>query len=79
MCVEIYNTDTRQTIESPKELAEIFSVKVEDLPLAEGYSDVSPNACLCQVDIEQACKHAGYDCKTDDFFDVYIRKKNEKE
>ena len=56
MCVLIYDGDVE--IQSPKQLEDHFPQITKMIP-AEGYDNIIPESCLCQVDIENTLDSAG--------------------
>lgn len=56
MCILIYDGDVE--IQSPKQLEEHFP-QITDIVHAEEYNDIIPDACLCQVDVEETLCRAG--------------------
>ena len=56
MCVLIYDGDVE--IQSPKQLEDHFPKITKMIP-AEGYDNIIPESCLCQVDIENTLDSAG--------------------
>lgn len=56
MCVLIYDGDVE--IQSPKQLEDHFPQITKIIP-AEGYDNIIPESCLCQVDIENTLDSAG--------------------
>ena len=58
MCVRIYNRDTGQETESPQGLREMLGIT--DLIMAEGYTSIAEDCCLCQIDSKATVEKAGY-------------------
>jgi hypothetical protein len=77
MCVSVYNTDTKESTDSPVEFAEMLGIATSALPVDNAYNQLIPEACLCQVDIEKACNMYGFHYSEDehDNWDVRISKK----
>lgn len=79
MCVRVLNNDTKQSTDSPIGLAEMLNIDILQLPVDNAYNQLIPQSCLCQVDIEKACKLAGYSCSTNDDYDFEISKKTQQD
>ena len=75
MCVEITNTQTKQHAENVQEFAEMIGAEAGEMPPAHGYSNVRPGGCLCQVDVELACKMFGFGYNENTDFDIEIFKR----
>jgi len=72
MCVEVYNLDTKEVADSVKQFTEMIGLDdFTDLPIAEPYNMIFEGGCLCQVNIEKACKEAGFSVKLNQDFDTY--------
>lgn len=56
MCILIYDWDVE--IQSSKQLEDHFPQITKMIP-AEGYDNIIPESCLCQVDIENTLDSAG--------------------
>lgn len=59
MCTRVYNRDTEQEAQSPKELRTMVGVEPKK---CEGYTwpEINEEACLCQVDVKATVEEAGY-------------------
>lgn len=53
----------------------MLNISVLQLPVDNAYNQLIPESCLCQVNIEKACKLAGYHCSTNDDYEYEIAKK----
>ena len=78
MCVRVYNKDTGSYAGTPYTFADMLDVPVSALPVDNAYNQLIPDNCLCQVDIEKACKLAGFNyTETSDFEPVISKKTHE--
>lgn len=76
MCVRVYNKDTKEETASPTGFADMLGVSAKDLPVDNALGQLIPESCLCQVNIEKACKLHGYSYIENDNFDIVISKKS---
>lgn len=76
MCVRVYNKNTKEETDSPIGFADMLGVSAKDLPVDNAYGQLIPESCLCQVNIEKACKLYGYDYTEDEDFSIAIAKKS---
>lgn len=76
MCVRVYNKNTKEETDSPIGFADMLGVSVKNLPVDNAYGQLIPESCLCQVNIEKACKLYGYDYTEDEDFSITIAKKS---
>jgi hypothetical protein len=76
MCVRVYNKNTKEETDSPIGFADMLGVSVKNLPVDNAYGQLIPESCLCQVNIEKACKLYGYDYIEDEDFSIAIAKKS---
>jgi hypothetical protein len=79
MCVRVYNSDTRDSTDNPRELAEMLGLSVKQLPVDNNYGQLIPESCLCQVDVKKACELAGYHYTENQDFEPVISKKTAEE
>jgi hypothetical protein len=79
MCVQVYNKDTKAYAGTPYEFADMLSIPISALPVDNAYNQLIPENCLCQVDIEKACKLAGYNYTENSDFEPVISKKTQEE
>jgi hypothetical protein len=81
MCVRILNTDTQTETDNPLEFAYMLNLPVKDLPVENTYGKLIPDNCLCQVDIEKACKLAGYNYREVNrgYIEIEVSKKTKQE
>jgi hypothetical protein len=79
MCIQVFNKDTGDYAGTPYEFADMLNIPVNELPVDNAYNQLIPENCLCQVDIEKACKLAGYNYSEDDDFEPVISKKTHEE
>jgi hypothetical protein len=79
MCVRVYNTDSRESTDNPREFAEMLGISVKELPVDNNCGQLIPDSCLCQVDIKKACDIAGYHYNENDDFEPVISKKTHSE
>ena len=76
MCVRVYNKDTKEDTDTPTGFADMLGISAKDLPVDNALGQLIPESCLCQVDIEKACKLHGYNYNENDDFDIAIWKKS---
>jgi len=79
MCIRVYNTDTKESTDNPRELAEMLGLAVKQLPVDNNYGQLIPESCLCQVDVKKACELAGYNYTENQDFEPVISKKTAEE
>lgn len=73
MCVDVYNTDTKEWADNVKQFANMIGIDdCANLPLAEHYKMIFPEGCLCQIDVEKACEMAGVSVELSKDFDKYF-------
>jgi hypothetical protein len=76
MCVRVYNKDTKEDTDTPTGFADMLGISAKDLPVDNALGQLIPESCLCQVNIEKACKLYGYDYIEDEDFSIAIAKKS---
>lgn len=79
MCVRVYNTDTKENTDNPREFAEMLGISVKQLPVDNNYGQLIPDSCLCQVDIKKACDISGYNYIENADYEAEISKKTPAE
>lgn len=78
MCVEVHNLDTNETAGTVRELATMLNVDVDLLNECRyGTALLELDACLCQLDVFEACDKAGVHSAHNDVYDIEISKTNE--
>ena len=71
MCVEVYNIDTKEYADTVKQFADMIGLDTIDIPFAAHYKTIHEDGCLCQIDVENACKIAEYWHSLNKDFDRY--------
>jgi hypothetical protein len=79
MCVQVYNKDTNTYAGTPHAFADMLNIPVNALPVDNNYNQLIPESCLCQVDIEKACKLSGYNYSETADFEPVISKKTQED
>ena len=79
MCVRVFNKDTKESAGTPYELAYMLQVPTNSLPVDNNYGQLIPESCLCQVDVEKACKMAGFNYEENADFEPVISKKTQED
>jgi hypothetical protein len=79
MCVRVYNKDTDTYAGTPHTFADMLNIPVNALPVDNNYNQLIPESCLCQVDIEKACKLSGYNYTENEDFEPVISKKTQED
>lgn len=77
MCVDVYNTDTKEWADNVKQFAEMIGLDTIDIPFAPEYKEIHEDGCLCQIDVEKACEIAGVSVELSKDFDKYFISKKQ--